>query len=172
MRVRLMMAFALLVTCTTATGNTGDSPLKDKTTPVGKAMKKNILKQELWPDGTEIPAWFRDTTRVDLTGLRRYVVTDYGVDRYGDGVQTKALQAVIDRCAAEGGGVVVIPRGTFLSGSLFFKPKTHLLIEEGGELKGSDRIRDFQIVKNQSNWISHYKADDSCDKCNLNRQSK
>ena len=80
MRVRLMMAFALLVTCTTATGNTGDSPLKDKTTPVGKAMKKNILKQELWPDGTEIPAWFRDTTRVDLTGLRRYVVTWCGRD--------------------------------------------------------------------------------------------
>ncbi len=69
------------------------------------------------------------------------------VCRYFDGVQTKELQAVIDRCASEGGGVIVIPRGTFLSGSLFFKPGTHLLIEEGGELKGSDRIRDFKIVK-------------------------
>ena len=109
--------------------------------------KKKTKTAELWPDGTEIPAWFSDTSRVDLSGLKRYVVTDYGVDPYGDGVQTKALQAVIDRCAAEGGGVVVIPRGTFLSGSLFFKPKTHLLIEEGGELKGSDRIRDFKILK-------------------------
>ena len=104
-------------------------------------------KTELWPDGTEIPAWFADTTRVDVSGLKRYVVTDYGVDRYGDGVQTEALQAVIDRCAREGGGVVVIPRGVFLSGSLFFKPGTHLLIEEGGELKGSDRIRDFKLLK-------------------------
>jgi len=104
-------------------------------------------KTELWPDGTEIPAWFADTTRVDISGLKRYVVTDYGVDRYGDGVQTEALQAVIDRCAREGGGVVVIPRGVFLSGSLFFKPGTHLLIEEGGELKGSDRIRDFKLLK-------------------------
>ena len=100
-----------------------------------------------WPDGAEIDAWFSDTSRVDLSGLKQYVVTDYGVDPWADGVQTKALQAVIDQCAAEGGGVVVIPRGTFLSGSLFFKPKTHLKIEEGGELKGSDRIRDFKLVK-------------------------
>ena len=110
----------------------------------GKTKRSSL---QLWPDGTEIPAWFADTSRVDVSGLKHYVVTDYGVDRYADGVQTKELQAVIDRCAAEGGGVVVIPRGTFLSGSLFFKPGTHLLIEEGGELKGSDRIRDFKIVK-------------------------
>lgn len=111
------------------------------------SAKKKAKTAELWPDGTEISAWFSDTSRVDLSGLKRYVVTDYGVDRWADGVQTKELQAVIDKCAAEGGGVIVIPRGTFLSGSLFFKPKTHLLIEEGGELKGSDRIRDFKIVK-------------------------
>ena len=128
MKSRLLTA-VLLLTVTTAV--------------VGKKKMKPV---ELWPDGTEIPAWFSDTSRVDLSGLKRYVVTDYGVDRWADGVQTQALQAVIDKCAAEGGGVVVIPRGTFLSGSLFFKPKTHLLIEEGGELKGSDRIRDFQIV--------------------------
>ena len=126
---KLIAAVLLLMVCTGVTG------------------KKKVTKQELWPDGTVMADWFGDTTRVSLEGLKRYVVTDYGVDGYGDGVQTAALQAVIDRCASEGGGVVVIPRGTFVSGSLFFKPKTHLLIEEGGELKGSDRIRDFQIVK-------------------------
>jgi polygalacturonase len=113
-------------------------------TAVGKTKRPPL---QLWPDGTEISAWFADTSRVDVSGLKHYDVTDYGVDRYADGVQTKELQAVIDRCASEGGGVIVIPRGTFLSGSLFFKPGTHLLIEEGGELKGSDRIRDFKIVK-------------------------
>ena len=109
--------------------------------------KKKVKAAELWPDGTEIPAWFSDTSRVDLSGLKQYDVTAYGVDRWADGVQTAQIQAVIDKCAAEGGGVIVIPRGTFLSGSLFFKPGTHLKIEEGGELKGSDRIRDFKIVK-------------------------
>ncbi|MCR4583645.1 MAG: exopolygalacturonase [Prevotella sp.] len=111
------------------------------------AGKKKKVTIDLWPDGTEVSQWFRDTSRVDLSGLRQYDVTEYGVDRYADGVQTEALQAVIDRAASEGGGVIVIPRGIFLSGSLFFKPGTHLRIEEGGELKGSDRIRDFKIVK-------------------------
>ena len=109
--------------------------------------KGKTVKQDLWPDGTPVAAWFSDTSRVDLAGLKRYVVTDYGVDGYSSEVQTERLQAVIDRCASEGGGVVVIPRGTFVSGSLFFKPRTHLKIEEGGELKGSDRIKHFPIVK-------------------------
>ena len=47
--------------------------------------KKKAKSVELWPDGTEIPAWFSDTSRVDLSGLKRYVVTDYGVDRWADG---------------------------------------------------------------------------------------
>ena len=34
-----------------------------------------------------------------------------------------------------------------VSGSLFFKQGTHLLIEEHGELRGSDRIRDYKILK-------------------------
>lgn len=103
-------------------------------------------KKQLWPDGTEINAWFADTVGVDVATLgRRYVVTEYGVKTDSTVVQTAALQAVIDRCAAEGGGVVVIPRGTFLSGSLYFKQGTNLLVEEGGRLKGSDRIEDFDI---------------------------
>ncbi len=102
--------------------------------------------KDLWPDGTPIDAWFSDTATVDVSTLgRRFVVTDYGVSRDSNLVQTKALQAVIDRCASEGGGVVVIPAGTFLSGSLYFKQGTHLLVEAGGKLKGSDRVEDFDI---------------------------
>ena len=100
-----------------------------------------------WPDGTPISQWFSDTSRVDISGMKRYVITDYDVISGSDEIQTEKIQSVIDLCAENGGGLVVIPKGIFYSGSLFFKPKTNLLIEEGGELKGSDRIRDFQIVK-------------------------
>lgn len=47
-------------------------------------------------------------------------------------IQTKAIQAVIDRAAQDGGGVIVVPTGTYQSGALFFKPKTHLYVSEGG----------------------------------------
>lgn len=118
-------------------------------------------KKTLWPDGTEMIPWFADTTSVDMAQLgRRYVVTDYGVSTDSTCVQTRALQAVIDRCAREGGGVVVIPEGTFLSGSLYFRQGTHLLIERGGRLKGSDRIEDFDIrtTRIEGETCSYYAA--------------
>ena len=102
---------------------------------------------DTWPDGTPMDAWFSDTTKVNVRSLgKQYVITDYGVSGNPTLVQTKAIQAVIDRCQREGGGVVVIPAGTFLSGALFFKPGTHLHLCEGATLKGSDRIADFPVL--------------------------
>lgn len=72
------------------------------------------------PDGTDIPAWFNDTSRIDIDTLgRKYVITSYGVKNDSTLLQTEAIQRVIDLAAAEGGGVIVVPEGTFLSGSLF-----------------------------------------------------
>ena len=101
--------------------------------------KKNIHITDKWPDGTNISPLFSDTRRVDISNLNHYVITDYNVNSNSEEIQTEKIQTVIDFCANSGGGVIVIPKGTFISGSLFFRPKTHLLIEEGGELKGSDR---------------------------------
>ena len=113
-------------------------------TGVAKPKKKTAV--EVWPDQTVMDAWFKDTTKVDVAKLgKQYVITDFGVRRDSTVVQTKAIQAVIDRAAQEGGGVVVIPEGTFLTGALFFKQGTHLHVI--GRLKGSDRIIDFPYVK-------------------------
>ncbi len=46
-----------------------------------------------------------------------------------------------------GGGVIVIPEGTYLSGALFFKPGTHLHLEEKAILKGSDDISNFPVIE-------------------------
>lgn len=111
-----------------------------------KKVKKQT--QPLWPDGTPIAEWFNDTTKVDVNTLgKKYVITEYGVKNDSSIVQTEAIQKVIDLAASNGGGVIVIPRGTYLSGSLFFKQGTHLYVEEGGTLKGSDRIANFKILE-------------------------
>lgn len=112
------------------------------------AESKKNNKQQTFPDGQPIPVWFTDTTKVDVSNLgRKYVITDYGVQNDSNLLQTAAIQNVIDRCAAEGGGVVVFPKGTFLSGSIFFKPGTHMHLEAGGRLKGSDAITNYKILK-------------------------
>lgn len=105
-------------------------------------------QQQTFPDGTPVDAWFSDTAKVDVRSLgRQYVITDYGVGTDSTMVQTEAIQKVIDRAAGDGGGVVVVPRGTFLTGSLFFRPGTHLHVAEGARLKGSDAITHYKIVK-------------------------
>lgn len=105
-------------------------------------------KKDLWPDGTVMSEWFNNTEKTDVNKLgKQYVITDYGVVANDSTMmQTAKIQAVIDRAANEGGGVIVIPRGTFLTGALFFKQNTHLYITEGGTIKGSERIADFPIL--------------------------
>ena len=111
----------------------------------GAAKPKKKAAVDVWPDGTVMDAWFKDTTKVDVAKLgKQYVITDFGVKQDSTVVQTAAIQAVIDRAAQNGGGVVVIPEGTYLTGALFFKQGTHLHVI--GRLKGSDRIIDFPYM--------------------------
>ena len=116
-------------------------------TLTASAKPKGKKAVETWPDGTVMDAWFMEKGRVDVNALgRQYVLTDYGVLAGSTEVQTQQIQTVIDRCAQEGGGVVVVPTGTFKTGALFFKQGTHLHLSEGAVLLGSDRIIDFPIL--------------------------
>ena len=117
------------------------------TLSVSATAKKNKPVAATWPDGSVMDAWFQDTTKVALGTLgRQYVLTDYGVVAGSPQVQTSQIQAVIDRCAQEGGGVVVVPTGTYVTGALFFRQGTHLYVGEGATLRGSDRIADYPIL--------------------------
>ncbi len=103
--------------------------------------------KDLFPDGTEIPEWFKDDSKINPADLGKfYQLTDHGVSTDSTIVQTKAIQNVIDEAYRNGGGVVVVPKGTFLSGALFFRPNTHLHVKEGGVLKGSDNIDDYPFM--------------------------
>lgn len=107
-------------------------------------QKTKIVETDLFPDGTKIPDWFHDYSKINPEDLGAfYTITDYGVSNDSTLIQTEAIQNTIDEAYRNGGGVIVIPKGTFLSGALFFKPNTHLHVAEGGVLKGSDNIADY-----------------------------
>jgi len=61
----------------------------------------------------------------------------------GAPLQTAALQATIDRAAEAGGGTVRVPKGEWTIGSVFFKPRTTLKLDEGAVLKGSGDRKDY-----------------------------
>lgn len=75
-----------------------------------------------------------------------YVITKFGIGADSTKLNTAAIQKVIDKAAANGGGTIVIPKGTYLTGALFFKPKTRLRLEEGAMLKGSDNIANYPLI--------------------------
>ena len=100
-----------------------------------------------WPDGSKMSSWFSDYTKVKLSDLgTQYNITNHGAVEDSTILQTAVIQQTIDLAAANGGGVIIIPKGTFLSGALFFKPKTHLHVAEGGKLKGSDDIQNYPLL--------------------------
>ena len=76
----------------------------------------------------------------------KYAVTEFGASGDGHTLNTEFIQRAIDKCSSDGGGTVVIPRGVFLSGSVFLKAKVNLLLQEGAVLKGSVRQEDYPEI--------------------------
>lgn len=121
-----------------------------------------------FPDGSAVPAWFNDTKPVDINKLgKQFIITDFGIVKDSTLIQTEAIQKVIDSVADQGGGVIVIPEGTFLSGSLFFKPGTHLHLLKGARLKGIDSITHYKIIKTrlEGQTIDYFAALINADGC-------
>ena len=103
------------------------------------------MNRSFFPDGTPVDNWFFDVPDIELNDLgKQYYITDYGVSDDGK-VYTEAIQSLIDTVSSNGGGVIVVPVGTYYSGALFLKPGVNLYVEEDGVLKGSDDITDYPL---------------------------
>ena len=102
---------------------------------------------DCFPDGTPIPEWFSHPAEENATGGRRFSAVELGVlPGRPDVLQTEKLQKAIDEVAKQGGGTLVLSAGTYLSGSLFFRPGVHLHLEKDAILLGSTEIADFALV--------------------------
>lgn len=75
--------------------------------------------------------------------MKEYNVTAYGVVPDSEKVQTKEIQAVIDRCFHEDGGIVVIPAGKYITGGLVLKSNVTLKLLSGAYLKGTRNREDY-----------------------------
>jgi len=89
-----------------------------------------------------------------------YIITSFGVSNDSTKLSTAVIQNIIDMAFQKGGGTIVVPKGTFLSGALFFKPNTNLKLLEGAILKGSDNIADYPLIPSRMEGknIDYYAA--------------
>lgn len=81
---------------------------------------------------------------------------DFNIKRYGavegnKAKNMKAFTAAIAACNKAGGGRVVIPAGTWLTGPIHLKSKVNLHLEEGAVVKFSDDPQDY-LPAVQTSW--------------------
>jgi hypothetical protein len=83
-------------------------------------------------------------------------ITDFGAVGDGATINTLAIQSAIDSCNAAGGGEVVFPTGTFISGTVFLKSNVLLNLSDSAILKGSSDPNQYPEIESQV----HGMADD------------
>lgn len=71
---------------------------------------------------------------------------EFGAKGDGKTMDTVALQSAIDACAAEGGGTVQVPAGTYVSAPLVLKSNITLQLDKDAKILGSPDHADFSPV--------------------------
>ncbi len=72
-------------------------------------------------------------------------VQDFGAVGDGTTLCTVAIQRAVDSCAARGGGTVLIPSGTYLTGTVVLRSHVTLRLENGATLLGSTNLDDYPV---------------------------
>lgn len=92
------------------------------------------------------PNYLKEKVKSAAQYGQQYNIVEHGAVGDGRTINSKVIQAVIDICAQNGGGTLVVPKGVFLSGSLFLKPGVNMELQEGAVLKGSTNINDYPKI--------------------------
>ena len=83
-------------------------------------------------------------------------VRDLGAKGDGMAKDTAAFQAALDACATRGGGIVTVPAGNYLIGSVVVGANTTLQLERGAKLTGSPDIADYPLINVR--WEGEFRA--------------
>lgn len=87
----------------------------------------------------------------DFSKCKKYLITDYGAEQGNQEKTTKAIASAIDEANKAGGGIVVIPKGQWLTGKIHFKSNVNLHLSEGSILLFSGNPQDY-LPPVQSTW--------------------
>jgi len=72
-----------------------------------------------------------------------YDIRDFGAKSGGKSLCTQAIQKTIDKCAANGGGTVYLPAGTWLTGTVYLESQVTIWLDTGCTLLGSKNKGDY-----------------------------
>ncbi|HLA85887.1 MAG TPA: glycoside hydrolase family 28 protein [Thermoguttaceae bacterium] len=70
-------------------------------------------------------------------------VVDHGVPNDGKTLCSRQIQAIVDRCAEQGGGTIYFPSGTYLCGTIVLKSNITLHLDAGALILASRNLKDY-----------------------------
>jgi polygalacturonase len=106
--------------------NTSKAQVKSSTNETWKKMEE-ILKS------MKCPSFPKKT----------FNIIDYGAKANGIFDNTQIINKVIQDCSKNGGGVVLVPKGIFLSSAIHLESNVNLHLEEGAEIIFSTNPKDY-----------------------------
>ena len=74
-------------------------------------------------------------------------IVDFGAVSGVNELQTEKIQSAIDHCFKNGGGVVEVPKGEFLTGGVRLRSNVTLHLLEGATLKGSRNCEVYRTLQ-------------------------
>jgi polygalacturonase len=78
-----------------------------------------------------------------IAEAQTFDITKFGAVGDGKTLNSEALQKAVDACNVNGGGMVLVPTGVFIIGTVYLKSNVHLYLESGAILRGSANLNDF-----------------------------
>lgn len=98
-----------------------------------------VAKEVSWDSVDEILSQIKAPTFPDKT----FIITEFGAVGDGETMSTEAINSAINACSEQGGGVVLVPQGVFLTGAVHLKSNVNLRLDEGATLKFSQNDADY-----------------------------
>ena len=100
----------------------------------------------------EVAAQVPNLPAVKTTAFRAdtFSIAKHGGVADGQTLNTEAFRKAIDACAQAGGGVVLVPRGLWLTGPIVLKNNVNLHLAKGSLVQFSANRADYPLIK--TNW--------------------
>jgi hypothetical protein len=85
-----------------------------------------------------------------IVGPRIYDVKAHGAKGDGKTLDTEAINQTITMCSGAGGGIVYLPPGSYLVGTVVLKSNVTIYLEAQATLLGSTNLRDYALFSGPS----------------------
>ncbi|WP_276167426.1 glycoside hydrolase family 28 protein [Zobellia alginiliquefaciens] len=87
----------------------------------------------------------------DFSNCKKFLITDFGAEKGDKEATSFAIEAAITEANKNGGGIVVIPAGEWLTNKIHFKSNVNLHLNEGAILLFSENPQDY-LPPVQTTW--------------------